>query len=51
MHLGNKRTWKRRITLVTDGEGECNTDDWEEIAGKMAEWEIKFSVVCVSSQS
>ncbi|EJT98868.1 SPOC domain-like protein [Dacryopinax primogenitus] len=47
LHLGNKKAWKRRITLVTYGETECNFDDWDRTASKLGELEIKTSIIGV----
>ncbi|KZT58400.1 SPOC domain-like protein [Calocera cornea HHB12733] len=45
LHLGNKKAWRRRITLVTDGEAECNFEDWDRTVAKLAELEVKTSVI------
>ncbi|KAF5382804.1 hypothetical protein D9757_007263 [Collybiopsis confluens] len=45
-YLG-KKTWTRKVVLVTDGEGPIELEDWEATAQKMNELNIGFTVVGV----
>ncbi|KZT42746.1 SPOC domain-like protein [Sistotremastrum suecicum HHB10207 ss-3] len=45
-YLGRKVTWTRKMVLVTDGESHIG-DDWEEIAEKIKELEIKLAILGV----
>ncbi|KAJ3980021.1 SPOC domain-like protein [Lentinula detonsa] len=46
-HLGNKKTWTRKVILVTDGEGPIELEDWEATAKKLNELNIALTVVGV----
>ncbi|KAJ3774869.1 SPOC domain-like protein [Lentinula raphanica] len=46
-HLGNKKTWTRKVFLVTDGEGPIELEDWEATAKKLNELNIALTVVGV----
>ncbi|KAL0563596.1 ATP-dependent DNA helicase yku80, partial [Marasmius crinis-equi] len=39
-YLGNKKTWTRKIYLLTDGQGPIEVEDWEMTADKMNEWKV-----------
>lgn len=43
--LNGKKTWTRKLVLVTDGENEMQTEGWKETAEKMNEWEVITSIV------
>lgn len=43
--LGNKKTWTRKIVLLTDGENPIETEDWEVTVKKMKELDIILTVV------
>lgn len=43
--MGNKRTWTRKIVLLTNGENPIETEDWEAIVRKMKELDIILTVV------
>ena len=46
-HLGKKKTWTRKIVLVTDGQSEIELEDWEATVDKMNDLDIRFTVVLV----
>ncbi|KAJ4485400.1 SPOC domain-like protein [Lentinula aciculospora] len=46
-HLGNKKTWTRKVILVTDGEGPIELEDWEATAKKLNELNVALTVVGV----
>ena len=50
-HLGKKKTWTRKIVLVTDGQSEIELEDWEATVDKMNDLDIRFTVVLVSVPS
>ena len=43
--LEKKRTWTRKIVLLTDGESPMEVEDWEATIAKMNELNISFTVV------
>lgn len=43
--LNSKKTWTRKLVLVTDGENEMQTKGWKETAEKMNEWAVITSIV------
>jgi len=43
--LNGKKTWTRKLVLVTDGENEMQAEGWKETAEKMNEWEVITSIV------
>lgn len=43
--LNGKKTWTRKLVLVTDGENEMQTEGWEETTEKMNEWGVIASIV------
>ncbi|RPD59404.1 SPOC domain-like protein [Lentinus tigrinus ALCF2SS1-7] len=45
--LGNKKTWTRKMVLLTDGENPMEVEDWEATAKKMNELDISLAVVGV----
>jgi hypothetical protein len=45
VYLGNKKTWTRKIVLVTDGEGPMEIEDWETTVHKMNQLAISLTVV------
>ncbi|KAF9073930.1 SPOC domain-like protein [Rhodocollybia butyracea] len=47
LYLGNKKTWTRKVILVTDGEGPIELEDWEVTAAKMNELNVALTVVGV----
>ncbi|KAI0327975.1 SPOC domain-like protein [Cubamyces sp. BRFM 1775] len=46
-YLGNKKTWTRKIYLVTDGENPIEVEDWEATAKKMNALDTQLVVVGV----
>jgi ATP-dependent DNA helicase 2 subunit 2 len=43
--LNGKKTWTRKLVLVTDGENEMQTEGWKETAERMNEWGVITSIV------
>lgn len=46
-YLGKKKTWTRKVVLVTDGNSEIETEDWEATVDKMNEMNVKLTIVGV----
>ncbi|GBE78688.1 ATP-dependent DNA helicase II subunit 2 [Sparassis crispa] len=46
-YLSSKKTWTRKIVLLTDGENPIEIEDWETTAKKMNSLDIRFTVVGV----
>lgn len=44
-HLANKKTWTRKIVLLTDGENPIELEDWEATVEKMNAFEVSLSVM------
>ncbi|KDQ17714.1 hypothetical protein BOTBODRAFT_155793 [Botryobasidium botryosum FD-172 SS1] len=45
--LGTKKTWTRKMVVVTDGETPMELDDWEATTQKMNELEIGTAIIGV----
>lgn len=45
--LGSKKTWTRKIIILTDGESPIEVEDWEATVKKMSSLDIILTVVCV----
>ncbi|KAI0735882.1 SPOC domain-like protein [Earliella scabrosa] len=45
--LGNKKTWTRKIVILTDGENPMEIEDWEATVKKMNDLGISLTVVGV----
>ena len=45
--LQSKKTWTRKITIVTDGESPMELEDWEATVQKINELEVRLAVVYV----
>ncbi|KAG9310306.1 SPOC domain-like protein [Chiua virens] len=43
--LRKKRTWTRKMVLVTDGESPMEIEQWETIVKKMSEFNVSLTVV------
>ncbi len=43
--LGNKKTWTRKIVLLTDGESPMEVEDWEATVQKMNALNVSLTVV------
>ncbi|KZT24684.1 SPOC domain-like protein [Neolentinus lepideus HHB14362 ss-1] len=46
-YLANKKTWTKKIVLLTDGENPIEVEDWETIVEKMNTLEISLTIVGV----
>ncbi|PFH50723.1 hypothetical protein AMATHDRAFT_144450 [Amanita thiersii Skay4041] len=46
-YLAKKRTWTRKIVLVTDGETPMEVEDWEAVSKKMNALDISLTIVGV----
>ncbi|KAG6902972.1 hypothetical protein C0995_008545 [Termitomyces sp. Mi166 len=49
LYLASKKTWTRKIVLVTDGEGPIELEDWEVTVQKMNSLNISMTIVSVVS--
>ncbi|KAG8971417.1 ATP-dependent DNA helicase II subunit 2 [Tulasnella sp. 425] len=47
LHLGKKKTWTRKVTILTDGESPLNTEDWENTAEKLNELDVRTTIIGV----
>ena len=47
--MGNKKTWTRKIIILTDGENPIEIEDWEATVKKMTTLNIILTIVCVYS--
>jgi len=50
-YLGNKKTWTRKVVLITDGESPIEVEDWEVTVKRMDELNIDLKVVYVAYSS
>ena len=46
-HLSSKKTWTRKIILVTDGENPIEIEDWDATVKKLNDLDITLTIVCV----
>lgn len=46
-YLGTKRTWTRKLVLLTDGESPIQVDKWEAIAKKVKGFDQRLTIVYV----
>jgi ATP-dependent DNA helicase 2 subunit 2 len=46
-YLASKKTWTRKIVIVTDGESPIEVEDWEATVQKMDSLNISLTVVYV----
>ncbi|KAI0932900.1 hypothetical protein AcW2_001392 [Taiwanofungus camphoratus] len=46
-YLTSKKTWTRKMVLLTDGENPIEIEDWEATAKKMNSLDISFTIVGV----
>ncbi|THG94528.1 hypothetical protein EW026_g6962 [Hermanssonia centrifuga] len=46
-YLGKKKTWTRKMVLLTDGENPIEVEDWEETAKKMNLLGVRLSIIGV----
>ena len=44
-YLGNKKSWKRKIVLLTDGENPMEIEDWEATVDKINVLKIRVLIV------
>ncbi|KAK0232849.1 SPOC domain-like protein [Armillaria fumosa] len=44
-HLGSKKTWTRKIILVTDGENPIEIEDWDATVKKLNGLDIALTIV------
>ncbi|KAG6895586.1 hypothetical protein C0992_000501, partial [Termitomyces sp. T32_za158] len=50
-HLASKKTWTRKIVLVTDGESPIEVEDWEATVDKMNSLGVSITIVGVDFDS
>ncbi|PCH33115.1 SPOC domain-like protein [Wolfiporia cocos MD-104 SS10] len=46
-YLANKRTWTRKMVLLTDGESPIEIEDWEATVSKMNSLDINLAIIGV----
>ncbi|KZV74777.1 SPOC domain-like protein [Peniophora sp. CONT] len=46
-HLANKRTWTRKLVVLTDGESPIELEDWNAVVAKVDEYGVDVTVVGV----
>ncbi|KAF8887717.1 SPOC domain-like protein [Infundibulicybe gibba] len=46
-YLASKKSWTRKIVLITDGKSPIELEDWEATAGKMNAFDIHFTIIGV----
>ena len=46
-YLGTKKTWTRKMVLLTDAENPIELEDWEAATGKMNDLQVKLTVMYV----
>ena len=44
-YLISKRTWTRKMVLLTDGENPIEVEDWEATVEKMNTVKLHFTIV------
>uniref|UniRef100_D8QKI4 ATP-dependent DNA helicase II subunit 2 n=1 Tax=Schizophyllum commune (strain H4-8 / FGSC 9210) TaxID=578458 RepID=D8QKI4_SCHCM len=49
--LNSKKTWTRKITIVTDGESPMELEDWEATVQKINELGVRLAVVGIDFDS
>jgi ATP-dependent DNA helicase 2 subunit 2 len=45
LYLASKKTWTRKMVLVTDGENPMEIEDWDKTVQKMNQLSISLTVV------
>jgi ATP-dependent DNA helicase 2 subunit 2 len=48
-YLSSKKTWTRKIVLLTDGENHIEIEDWEATVKKMKALNVHLTIMYVSS--
>lgn len=48
IYLSSKRTWTRKIVILTDGESPIELDEWENTAQAVNDRNIFLTIMCVS---
>ncbi|TFK19905.1 SPOC domain-like protein [Coprinopsis marcescibilis] len=46
-YLASKKSWTRKVFLVTDGEGPVEAEDWQDIVKKMQQHDVFLTIVGV----
>ena len=46
-YLSKKKTWTRKIVLVTDGESPIEMETWQAVANKMNLFDVSLAIMCV----
>jgi ATP-dependent DNA helicase 2 subunit 2 len=46
-YLATKKTWTRKIVIVTDGENPIEIEDWEATVKKMDALDVSLTVMYV----
>ena len=46
-YLGTKKTWTRKIFLITDAESPVEDEDWEQIVSRLQVYNVSLTIVFV----
>ncbi len=46
-YLDRKKTWTRKLVLITDGESPLELEDWQMTATNLNEKNVQFTIMCV----
>lgn len=49
VYLARKKTWTRKIVLLTDGENPIEVEDWQATARKMNDLAVGLTIVYVAA--
>jgi ATP-dependent DNA helicase 2 subunit 2 len=47
-YLASKKTWTRKVVIITDGESPIEIEDWEATVRKMDALDISLTIMFVS---
>jgi ATP-dependent DNA helicase 2 subunit 2 len=50
VYLASKKTWTRKVVLLTDGENPMEVEDWEATAHKMNQLNVSLTIACVTAK-
>ena len=48
-YLKSKKTWTRKVVLVTDGENPIEVDNWDAMVMKIRDLNVQLTIVSVCS--
>ena len=49
VYLARKKTWTRKMVLLTDGENPIEVEDWQATARKMNDLAVGLTIVYVTA--